>query len=61
MHLPPLPVGELVTDQELRAPLRLTGQADRLPTELSSGRRQREELDDRFDRVVHLPRTPART
>ncbi|WP_346114433.1 hypothetical protein [Nonomuraea maheshkhaliensis] len=40
---------------------RLTGQAERLPAELSSGRWQREELDDRFDRVVHLPRTPART
>jgi ABC-type bacteriocin/lantibiotic exporter with double-glycine peptidase domain len=41
VNLPPLPVRELVPDEELRAALRLTGLADQLPTDLSSGQRQR--------------------
>jgi ATP-binding cassette subfamily B protein len=41
VHLPPLPVHDLVGDAALRASLELTGLADRLPAELSSGQRQR--------------------
>lgn len=41
VNLPPLPVGELVPDEELRAALGLDGLADQLPSHLSSGQRQR--------------------
>ncbi|WP_371639222.1 ATP-binding cassette domain-containing protein [Streptomyces virginiae] len=41
VNLPPLPVRDLVPDEGLRAALDLDGSADRLPSELSSGQRQR--------------------
>ncbi|MFI0944054.1 ATP-binding cassette domain-containing protein [Streptomyces sp. NPDC021020] len=41
VNLPPLPVRDLVPDPELRAALELTALADQLPTDLSSGQRQR--------------------
>ncbi|MFD3972720.1 ATP-binding cassette domain-containing protein [Streptomyces cyaneofuscatus] len=41
VNLPPLPVGELVPDEELRAALGLDGLTGRLPSHLSSGQRQR--------------------
>ncbi|WP_030767542.1 MULTISPECIES: ATP-binding cassette domain-containing protein [unclassified Streptomyces] len=41
VNLPPLPVRDLVPDEGLRAALDLDGPADRLPSELSSGQRQR--------------------
>ncbi|MEV7559405.1 ABC transporter ATP-binding protein [Streptomyces sp. NPDC089795] len=41
VDLPPLPVRDLVPDGRLRAALDLDGPADRLPSELSSGQRQR--------------------
>ncbi|WP_432053557.1 ATP-binding cassette domain-containing protein [Streptomyces sp. bgisy022] len=41
VNLPPLPVGELVPDEELRAALGLDGLTDQLPSNLSSGQRQR--------------------
>ncbi|WP_031519269.1 ATP-binding cassette domain-containing protein [Streptomyces sp. NRRL F-5123] len=41
VNLPPLPVRELVPDADLRAALELTALADQLPTDLSSGQRQR--------------------
>jgi ABC-type bacteriocin/lantibiotic exporter with double-glycine peptidase domain len=41
VSLPPLPVSELVTDEQLRASMGLNGLADQLPSELSSGQRQR--------------------
>jgi ABC-type bacteriocin/lantibiotic exporter with double-glycine peptidase domain len=41
VHLPPLPVRELVPDAELRAAFGVGALADQLPTELSSGQRQR--------------------
>jgi ABC-type bacteriocin/lantibiotic exporter with double-glycine peptidase domain len=41
VNLPPLTVRELVPDQALRAALQLTALADQLPTDLSSGQRQR--------------------
>ena len=41
VSLPPLPVRELVTDERLRAGMDLAGLADQLPSELSSGQRQR--------------------
>lgn len=41
VNLPPLPVRDLVPDPELRAALQLTALADQLPTDLSSGQRQR--------------------
>ncbi|MFI1808945.1 ATP-binding cassette domain-containing protein [Streptomyces sp. NPDC020422] len=41
VHLPPLPVRELVTDQRLRTAMGLDDLADQLPSELSSGQRQR--------------------
>ncbi|WP_216823928.1 ATP-binding cassette domain-containing protein [Streptomyces roseifaciens] len=41
VSLPPLPVRDLVPDERLRAAMDLAGQADQLPSELSSGQRQR--------------------
>ncbi|MFJ3578917.1 ATP-binding cassette domain-containing protein [Streptomyces rubiginosohelvolus] len=41
VNLPPLPVDELVPDEELRAALGLDGLTGRLPSHLSSGQRQR--------------------
>ncbi|MFD9127873.1 ATP-binding cassette domain-containing protein [Kitasatospora sp. NPDC059571] len=41
VHLPPLPVRDLVTDEGLRTSMGLAGLADQLPSELSSGQRQR--------------------
>lgn len=41
VNLPPLPVRDLVPDEELRVALQLTALADQLPTDLSSGQRQR--------------------
>ncbi|MGW2874634.1 ATP-binding cassette domain-containing protein, partial [Kitasatospora sp. NPDC001225] len=41
VHLPPLPVRELVADERLRAAMGLDGLADQLPSDLSSGQRQR--------------------
>ncbi|WP_244372136.1 ATP-binding cassette domain-containing protein [Streptomyces nojiriensis] len=41
VNLPPLPVRDLVPDERLRAALDLDGPADQLPSELSSGQRQR--------------------
>ncbi|MCK1798037.1 ABC transporter ATP-binding protein/permease [Streptomyces sp. XM4193] len=41
VNLPPLPVGELVPDAELRGALMLDGLLDQLPANLSSGQRQR--------------------
>jgi ABC-type bacteriocin/lantibiotic exporter with double-glycine peptidase domain len=41
VNLPPLPVRELVADERLRASMGLDGLADQLPSELSSGQRQR--------------------
>jgi ATP-binding cassette subfamily B protein len=41
VNLPPLPVRELVPDPALRTALALTALADQLPTDLSSGQRQR--------------------
>ncbi|MEU5693403.1 ABC transporter ATP-binding protein [Actinosynnema sp. NPDC020468] len=41
VHLPPLPVRELVADEGLRATLELGDLVDHLPSELSSGQRQR--------------------
>ncbi|MEU2286841.1 ABC transporter ATP-binding protein [Streptomyces sp. NPDC013178] len=41
VNLPPLPVRELVADERLRASMGLEGMADQLPSELSSGQRQR--------------------
>ncbi|MFD8889540.1 ATP-binding cassette domain-containing protein [Streptomyces sp. NPDC059566] len=41
VNLPPLPVRDLVPDERLRAALDLGAQAGRLPSELSSGQRQR--------------------
>ncbi|WP_151771507.1 ATP-binding cassette domain-containing protein [Streptomyces abyssomicinicus] len=41
VQLPPLPVRELVADAGLRTALALDGLADQLPSELSSGQRQR--------------------
>ncbi|SFF77102.1 ATP-binding cassette, subfamily B [Actinacidiphila alni] len=41
VNLPPLPVRQLVPDQALRTALALDGHTDQLPTELSSGQRQR--------------------
>ncbi|MFJ6051626.1 ATP-binding cassette domain-containing protein [Streptomyces sp. NPDC092307] len=41
VNLPPLPVRDLVPDERLRAALDLDVPADRLPSELSSGQRQR--------------------
>ncbi|MCP2242182.1 ATP-binding cassette domain-containing protein [Lentzea aerocolonigenes] len=41
VNLPPLPVRSLVPDAELRASLDLDGLTDQLPTDLSSGQRQR--------------------
>ncbi|MFJ5228617.1 ATP-binding cassette domain-containing protein [Kitasatospora sp. NPDC088391] len=41
VHLPPLPVRELVADPELRTALELDGLAEQFPAELSSGQRQR--------------------
>jgi ABC-type bacteriocin/lantibiotic exporter with double-glycine peptidase domain len=41
VQLPPLPVGELVTDQTLLAAMGLSDLADQLPADLSSGQRQR--------------------
>ncbi|MEU6930950.1 ABC transporter ATP-binding protein [Streptomyces sp. NPDC046374] len=41
VQLPPLPVRDLVTDPRLRTGMGLDGLADQLPSELSSGQRQR--------------------
>lgn len=41
VNLPPLPVRELVTDARLRTSMGLDGLAGQLPSELSSGQRQR--------------------
>ncbi|WKD35943.1 ATP-binding cassette domain-containing protein [Streptomyces xanthophaeus] len=41
VNLPPLPVRDLVPDERLRAALDLDVSADQLPSELSSGQRQR--------------------
>lgn len=41
VNLPPLPVRDLVPDERLRAALDLDAPADQLPSELSSGQRQR--------------------
>ncbi|WP_327734277.1 ABC transporter ATP-binding protein/permease [Streptomyces nojiriensis] len=41
VNLPPLPVRDLVPDERLRTALDLDAPADRLPSELSSGQRQR--------------------
>jgi len=41
VQLPPLPVRELVPDETLRASLGLTGLAEQLPADLSSGQRQK--------------------
>jgi ABC-type bacteriocin/lantibiotic exporter with double-glycine peptidase domain len=41
VNLPPLPVRELVRDERLRASMALDELADQLPSELSSGQRQR--------------------
>ncbi|MFF4219061.1 ATP-binding cassette domain-containing protein [Streptomyces nondiastaticus] len=41
VNLPPLPVRDLVPDERLRAAMDLDGLADQLPSELSSGQRQR--------------------
>ncbi len=41
VNLPPLPVRELVADERLRTSMGLDGLADQLPSELSSGQRQR--------------------
>lgn len=41
VNLPPLPVRELVADERLRGSMDLDGLADQLPSELSSGQRQR--------------------
>ncbi|MET9688052.1 ABC transporter ATP-binding protein [Streptomyces sp. NPDC006514] len=41
VNLPPLPVRDLVPDERLRAALDLDAAADQLPSELSSGQRQR--------------------
>lgn len=41
VNLPPLPVRELVADGRLRASMDLDGLVDQLPSELSSGQRQR--------------------
>ncbi|OEJ30898.1 ATP-binding cassette domain-containing protein [Streptomyces subrutilus] len=41
VNLPPLPVRELVADGRLRTAMGLDGLADQLPSELSSGQRQR--------------------
>lgn len=41
VNLPPLPVRDLVPDARLRDALELTALADQLPTDLSSGQRQR--------------------
>ncbi|MFD4243522.1 ATP-binding cassette domain-containing protein [Streptomyces sp. NPDC058525] len=41
VNLPPLPVRELVADGRLRTSMGLDGLADQLPSELSSGQRQR--------------------
>ncbi|WUH89855.1 ABC transporter ATP-binding protein/permease [Streptomyces sp. NBC_00433] len=41
VNLPPLPVRDLVPDTKLRDILELTALADQLPTDLSSGQRQR--------------------
>ncbi|MER8041455.1 ABC transporter ATP-binding protein [Streptomyces sp. NPDC094032] len=41
VHLPPLPVRDLVGDPGLRTVMGLDGLADQLPSELSSGQRQR--------------------
>ncbi|MGR4879959.1 ATP-binding cassette domain-containing protein [Streptomyces sp. LARHCF249] len=41
VNLPPLPVRELVADERLRTAMGLDGLADQLPSELSSGQRQR--------------------
>ncbi|MFF5805173.1 ATP-binding cassette domain-containing protein [Streptomyces sp. NPDC012746] len=41
VNLPPLPVRDLVADERLRAAMDLEGLADQLPSELSSGQRQR--------------------
>ncbi|WP_042387328.1 ATP-binding cassette domain-containing protein [Streptacidiphilus melanogenes] len=41
VHLPPLPVRDLVADERLRTALGLIGLGEQLPSELSSGQRQR--------------------
>ncbi|MEU9254944.1 ABC transporter ATP-binding protein [Streptomyces sp. NPDC048270] len=41
VNLPPLPVRELVADERLRTSMGLDGLADQLPSQLSSGQRQR--------------------
>lgn len=41
VSLPPLPVRDLVADEELRVSMGLDGLADQLPSDLSSGQRQR--------------------
>lgn len=41
VNLPPLPVRELVADERLRTSMGLDSLADQLPSELSSGQRQR--------------------
>jgi ATP-binding cassette subfamily B protein len=41
VNLPPLPIRELVADERLRASMDLDAIADQLPSELSSGQRQR--------------------
>lgn len=41
VNLPPLPVRDLITDERLRTALDLDGLADQLPSQLSSGQRQR--------------------
>ncbi|WP_329175113.1 MULTISPECIES: ABC transporter ATP-binding protein [unclassified Streptomyces] len=41
VNLPPLPIRELVADERLRAAMELTALADQLPSDLSSGQRQR--------------------
>ncbi|MFF4392375.1 MULTISPECIES: ABC transporter ATP-binding protein [unclassified Streptomyces] len=41
VNLPPLPVRDLVPDEQLRAAFDLDAAADQLPSELSSGQRQR--------------------
>src|SRR5262249_33650225 len=41
VELPPLPVSKLVGDERLRETMELNGLAEQLPSELSSGQRQR--------------------
>jgi ATP-binding cassette subfamily B protein len=41
VQLPPQPVGQLVHDETLRASMGLAGLAGQLPSELSSGQRQK--------------------